>query len=150
MSADGYRRTGEPCRNCGRADYAATKTKQRFCSRDCWRQFDAAHGINETNLRSARLERWCEYLDLRAESDGECLRLSQATGGACEFASCRHRFGEGRCSLLVAGETGPQTTVEVAELLGVTKQRVHVIEQRLFTILRRNPIAKRWARELAT
>lgn len=150
MNADGYQRhyTANPCQQCGRSDYTATRGGQRFCCKQCWEQYDRTHGVRS---RSAACGDAGEtFLDLLTESEGECLRLATASGGACEFVSCRHRLSDGLCSPLVAGWVGPQTTVEVAALLGVTKQRVHVIEKRLCSMLRRNPVVKRCFGELVT
>jgi hypothetical protein len=149
-SGVGYRRhyTANPCQQCGRSDYTATRGGQKFCCKQCWERYDAVHGVR--SRKAACGARGEAFLDLRTETEGECLRLAGAAGGACEFASCRHHCGTaGKCAVLLAS-LGQQTNVEIAALLGVTKQRVHVIELAAEKKLRRNPVAKRCFGELLT
>lgn len=120
-----------PCVHCGRTDYTAKRRTQKFCSRACWNAYDSIHQVRrESSLRHAAKK---FGVDLNRETSGECRVFARQQGGACEFNGCRHHNGSTatdatRCALIVASNEGGLGQLEVAKILGVTKQRVSWIE----------------------
>ena len=60
-------------------------------------------------------------------SGGDCFRLR----GLCSFDSCRYRLPGGGCCLKLAN-MGAMSQVETATALGITKQAVKQMEERLY------------------